>query len=183
MNDNLNVEFFEVNGTAFWAKVQKPDQEGKYSMDLIPLTQEDEAILLNLGLKPAMRGTELKSLADIENGIEGPVFHLKRTAFTKTGEKRTPPQVLDSEGTPVNVLLGNGSVVRVSGTVRDYDFKGKKGRTGSFHKVEIGTLVPYKPKYQSNVPGGFKASSGQVKEIMEDNSEEDADIDVMNHLS
>lgn len=171
-----NIQFIEVMGFAYYAQVQKPNKDAVWSVEIVPATQEDADILVKSGLTPVKlseaNGGGLKSYPN----HKGLVYRFKRSLVNKSTQvTRTPPEILDSQGTPTSVLIGNGSKIQLSGTVRPYTFLGKSGVTGSFHKVQIADLVPYSSLKSTTIEGSFVASADQVKTSEDDNSTVDTD--------
>ena len=72
--------------------------------------------------------------------------------WKKSGEDKTPVRVVDMFGQDIDArTIGNGSVVNVQYTVRDWEFQGRKGRTPELVAVQVVELIEY--------TGGTKAST------------------------
>ena len=147
---------FKVDGTVFYAKVYSPDEmSDAYSVDLIPLNDEENAKLVAVGAQPAKRrdGSAVEHV-----GFEGkPVYKIKRKTHTRSGEELGAPSVVDSQGNAIDALIGNGSKIRVYGKAFNWNFKGKSGTGLGLNTVQVLELVEYNTV--DKVAGGFVANT------------------------
>lgn len=136
-------EYFK--GKLKWAnRLVNPDTEyKKWSVVLYP-DQESYSKIMKLKEAPAI-------MNEIKKDDDGYYITLSRpTERDYTTGKRafTPPVVVNADGTPCTVPIGNGS----DGTckVEVYTFKRKgldrQGRAVRLEAVRIDALVPYEPK-------------------------------------
>ncbi len=147
---------FKVDGIAFYAKLNTPDEmSGAYSIDFIPANETEEKKLLDVG---ATKATRRDGSAVEHSGYEGrSVFKIKRKTHTKAGEELGAPEVVDSQGNKVDVIIGNGSKVRVYGKAFSWNFKGKSGTGLGLNTVQVLSLIEYAKV--DKVAGGFVAST------------------------
>ena len=75
---------------------------------------------------------------------EGPAIVIKRKVNGPNGMTRKAPRLLDSDKNDVDVLIGNGSTVRVQYSEYDWEYNKKKGKGLDLQAVQIVNLVPYK---------------------------------------
>lgn len=130
-----------LQGKAYWAKIVGPPQPGydktkrEWSFDVAI----DEATAQQL----AEFGCEHK----IKNKGDdrGDFVQFKRPEFNRQGEPVTPYKVFDAHKKPWpdDVLIGNGSEIRVIYAVNEIEFGGKKHIKPSAIKIQVVNLVPY----------------------------------------
>lgn len=144
----------KVDGISYYASVQKPNKMSeKYEISLV-VDDNVAQDLINAGLQPAKNqdGT-LKSM------LEHPgkkVFKFKSKMKVK---------VVDSVGTPVDCLVGNGSKVRVYGTISEWTFNSKKGISGYLNTVQVIELVEFSEDGIDKVDGGFVSTKPHTSSI------------------
>lgn len=155
---------FKVDGIAFYAKVHSPDEmSDAYCVDFIPLNEAEEAKLLEVGAKKAVRrdGSAVE-----HSGFEGrSVYKIKRKTTTRSGEELGPPNVVDSQGNATDAFIGNGSKIRVYGKAFNWNFKGKSGTGLGLNTVQVLELVEYSSI--DKVAGGFVANT-EVPSVSDD---------------
>ena len=147
---------FKADGVVMYAKVHEPDNfdpdKPMYTVDLIVDGDTEEA-LKGLGLNPRRNKTgELVKYPE----HEGVIFKLK---------SKYKPQLVDSKGNPVgpDVVVGNGSKVRVYGNAYEWSFKGSKGVAGALNALQVIDLVEFKKGIPvDKIEGGFEANSGVI---------------------
>ena len=130
------------NKKAMWVKLGQPEK--KYGVDdtqwsIILVVDGDFSskwVKNNLAMKEKFLTIDDK---------ETPVIKLKRdTHWKKSGEDKTPVRVVDMFGQDIDArTIGNGSVVNVQYTVRDWEFQGRKGRSPELVAVQVVELVEY----------------------------------------
>ena len=138
--------------TAMWVKLATPEK--KYGVDdtqwsIILVVDEDTST------KWVKNGLAMKQKFLTIDDVETPVIKLKRdTHWRKSGEEKTPVVVVDMYGQKVDARsIGNGSVVNVQYTVRDWEFQGRSGKTPEIVAVQVVELVEYvgkSPKSDGN---------------------------------
>ncbi len=121
-----------VEGTAYWASVRQPNTtfEPMYTINLVV----DEEVAKDF----ASRGHSIREME------EGPAIVIKRKVNGPNGMTRKAPRLLDSDKNDVDVLIGNGSTVRVQYSEYDWEYNKKKGKGLDLQAVQIVNLVPYK---------------------------------------
>jgi hypothetical protein len=75
---------------------------------------------------------------------EGPAVVIKRKVNGPNGMVRKAPRLLDADKNDVDVLVGNGSKVRVQYQEYDWTYNNKSGKGLDLQAVQIIDLVPYK---------------------------------------
>lgn len=161
---------FKVDGIAFYAKLNTPDEmSGAYSIDFIPLNDAEEKKLIEVGATKASR----RDGSPVEHaGFEGKsVYKIKRKTHTRAGDELGKPDLLDSQGNPIDVAVGNGSKVRVYGKAFNWNFKGKSGTGLGLNTVQVIELVEYSKV--DKVDGGFVANT-EVPTLKSTNVGDDA---------
>ena len=136
-----------IEGKAYWASVAQPNTkfEPVYTVDLVV----DDKIANDF----ASRGFKIKQME------AGSAISIKRKVVDKKGNTREKPRLLDAEGKRVDVLIGNGSEVRVQ-----YNEWEPTNQFGNFKGldlmgVRILNLVPY---------GGSKTDADELGELAEE---------------
>jgi len=128
---------FPLTGKAYYTQLRQPNQlSGKYQMDL-SVDEDTTAKLKTIGV-------------DVKNKDDGRgnFVTLKANAENKDGTTRTGPRVLDADKNeiPEDVLIGNGSEVKVIANAYEWKFKGKTGVGLGVNIVQVLDLVPYIPQ-------------------------------------
>ncbi len=120
-----------VQGKAYWASVTTPNTkfEPVYSVNL--LVDEDVAKQFSL------KGYPIKQMQ------EGPALVIKRKVTTKDGKKNKTPKLIDANSQPMDVLVGNGSDVKVQ--YREWETTNHYGtfKGLDFQAMQVLKLVPY----------------------------------------
>ena len=121
-----------VEGTAYWASVRQPNTtfEPMYTINLVV----DNEIAIDF----AARGHSIREME------EGPAIVIKRKVNGPNGMTRKAPRLLDSDKNDVDVLIGNGSTVRVQYSEYDWEYNKKTGKGLDLQAVQIVNLIPYK---------------------------------------
>src|SRR5579872_7355449 len=142
MSNSTNTRVAIV-GTVFYAAVHKVDKFGKFSLNLVPESETESNKLVALGLQPKanLNATMLGELS--RTGLTGrKLFKAEKGTIIKTGQhagtKLPPIKVLDNKGNPMTNLIGNGSKVKVTGTISTY--KGMNGMVTKFYFDEVQVL-------------------------------------------
>jgi len=142
-----------VNGTAYWAHIQKPNTrfDPVYSIDLI-VTPEVAQSLEQDGLT-------------VKEDDRGLVCVFKRKAFDKSGKPRPAPAVVDAKKQTFTGAVGNGSVVNVQYRPYEWTFGNKKGVSADLIGVQVLELNEYaEDKIDFEEMEGF-----ETENIMDDN--------------
>ena len=121
-----------VEGTAYWASIRQPNTtfEPMYTINLVV----DDEIAKDF----AARGHSIRERE------EGPAIVIKRKVNGPNGMTRKAPRLLDSDKNDVDVLIGNGSTVRVQYSEYDWEYNKKTGKGLDLQAVQIVNLIPYK---------------------------------------
>ncbi len=121
-----------VEGNAYWASLVAPNTtyEPMYTINLVV----DEATAKDF----AERGHSIREME------EGPAVVIKRKVNGPNGMVRKAPRLLDADKNDVDVLVGNGSKVRVQYQEYDWTYNNKSGKGLDLQAVQIIDLVPYK---------------------------------------
>ena len=123
-----------IKGIAMWAFLNKKNEmSDAYQMDVTKLDKKSVQTLKDLGIPVKKDEADPK-----EDGYKGYYVTLKSAKFA--------PKVFDAKkkAVPPEVLIGNGSVVKVSTTPYEWKFKGKSGISGNLNAVQVLNLVEYK---------------------------------------
>lgn len=113
---------FNLTGIAYWAKLVEPQENyredgNEWSIDVTP-DQKGIDLLRRVGLGEKLRNKD----DDREDFIT-----FRRNELKKDGTANNPVEVVDADGNPWpdNVLIGNGSKVKIKFSVFDMPAKGK----------------------------------------------------------
>lgn len=167
-----NDKFLVLTGKAYWAHVRIPNEmSGKYQLDLTVDSKtakdlESKGILV----KNRKTGKNVKT-TDPEDKIGDFVTLIRGAENKKTGESLAPPLVVDSSKLVMdkNVLIGNGSLVKVKTNIFDWTFKGKKGKSLGLNVVQVLDLV----KYENKLLEGLKEENGYKTEETTSSQDDD----------
>ena len=123
-----------VKGKAMYANITSPNtrfEPHKYGITV--LTDSDTATKLeDLGLNQVRTRTgELK--------YEEPAFTFSKRASRNDGSANPAPKLVDGDGNPMDVAIGNGSEV----TVKIKPYKNNYGRFAELIAVKVDNLVEY----------------------------------------
>tara|TARA_R110000803_G_scaffold198643_1_gene262464 strand:+ start:127 stop:558 length:432 start_codon:yes stop_codon:yes gene_type:complete len=139
-----------VEGKAYWASVTTPNTkfEPVYSVNLV--IDEDAAKQFS------SKGYTVKQMQ------EGPAIVLKRKVTNKKGQKNPLPKLLDVNQQPIDILVGNGSDVKVQ--YREWEATNSYGtfKGLDFQAMQVLNLVPY---------GGDATDDGAELGYIEEESE------------
>tara|TARA_R100001510_G_C7652316_1_gene210119 strand:+ start:1469 stop:1888 length:420 start_codon:yes stop_codon:yes gene_type:complete len=128
------MEYEYLDGKSMYANVSTPNRRFEpHKYQIVVLTDEDTANRLEgLGLKQVRtRDGQLK--------YDEPAFSFSRHANRKDGTPNAAPKLLDGEGNPLDVAVGNGSTVRVK--IKPYT--GNYGTFAELMAVKVINLVEY----------------------------------------
>ena len=133
------------NKKAMWSKLGTPEKkygsdDTQWSIDLV-LSDDESRKWVRAGLAQKERFMDV-------DGVEVPVIKLKKdTHWKKSGEAKTPVKVVDAYGQDVDPrLIGNGSIVNVQYSTRDWEFQGRKGKSAELVAVQVIELVQFSGK-------------------------------------
>ena len=143
-----------LQGKCKWARLQSPDQWGNWKINLYP-TKESMAIFKELNVKNHVKRDD-----------DGDFIALKRPTQKMIKGKvmgYSPPTVVDKDGNPTDVGIGNGSDVTVKCDY--YSYKSPQGDPGNAIRltgIRIDSLVPYNPS--NDYPEELKKAVGTLNE-------------------
>jgi hypothetical protein len=111
-----------VKGTAMWASITKPNTTYApvYTINVIP---EDASMIE----KFRNNGHNIKTTDDGQEYVV-----IKRSTTWPSGDPKDPPRLVDAGKNPVDVLVGNGSIVNVQ-----YDEYSGKNKYGNYKGLEL----------------------------------------------
>jgi hypothetical protein len=123
-----------VKGKAMWANITSPNtrfQPHKYGLTV--LTDPDTASKLEgLGLNQVRdRAGQAK--------YDEPAFTFSKRAANNDGVANSAPKLVDTDGNPMDVSVGNGSEV----TVKIKPYRNDFGQFAELMAVKVETLVEY----------------------------------------
>jgi len=130
------------NVEIFWAKLDPsnpvdPFKSGKLVWE-VQMRTADKAIASEW----KKRGMKPKALED--NGATIYVCTVKKIAQNKKGQPLTPPRVVDAKLNPVDpTIIGNGSIVNLQVSPREWEMGGNSGVVFDLMAVQVIKLVEY----------------------------------------
>jgi len=122
-----------LRGQAFWPKVfegsLKPQDKGKYQIDICHLDEDNIKKLEDSGLTVKIHDPKKA--------------HYKGTYISARGNR--PPKVFDASKRPWNpeVLIGNGSIVKISAMPYDWTHESSAGRSLGLNQLMVLKHVEY----------------------------------------
>jgi hypothetical protein len=130
-----------VSGKGSWAKLIKPDDKwGKWSIQLHPNNDSLEKIrdLQARGLKNQLKKDDDGYFCNFSRPVS--------RVYKGVVKPFTPPIVVDKDGAPVLVPIGNGSDVAIKLEVYEHGTPGGgKAVAARLEKVRIDNLIPFNP--------------------------------------
>lgn len=133
-----------VSGTAYWASVQAPNThfDPKWTIELV--VDKAEAAKLK-DVMSAVTDNPKAQFQTIKKDEErgGWVVRIEQKCERADGTKNDPPRVVDSDGEPLDALVGNGSFVKVLYRAYKSTFKNKEYVKLGLKGVKVIELVPY----------------------------------------
>jgi len=125
------------SGLAYWASVLNPNlkYEPVYTVDLV--VDEETAT------KYENKGFKVKTLV-IKDEVVGKSLNIKRKVNGPNNMVRQPPKLVDEQKNPIDVLVGNGSKVRVQ--FNEWEVSNKYGdfKGLDFQGMQVLDLISYK---------------------------------------
>jgi len=120
-----------VSGTAYWASITTPNTrfDPVYSVDLVVDEKTADGF--------RSRGYVVK---DKEYG---PTIVIKRKVNQANGKVRAAPRLVDRQNKAVDVMVGNGSTVKVQYKEWESNWKGKAFQGLELQAVQVIDLVQY----------------------------------------
>lgn len=133
---STKVHYF--SGKAMWCKLFKPDEKyGHYSLEL-GMTAEEADKFKKIGLKNGVKERDGLFYVSLRRDPS------KLAWINGKQEPAGKPSVVDSDGHPLDKLVGNGSDVTVKLVTYQYDNKFGKGVGSRLESVRVDNLVEYK---------------------------------------
>lgn len=127
----MATEYLYLRGKAKWAQLTSPDKEYDNFKINLYLDDDSKAIFAESGLQLTPKTDE-----------DGEYVVFRRPNYKQIKKDLVhfgAPNVIDTEGRPVNQLVGNGSEVVIKVVVYD----SKKGKGHRLETVQVTNLVPY----------------------------------------
>ena len=159
-----------VAGKAYWAKLdqaQNPFDESKprWSLD----------VCLDANGVKAMKAEGL-TIKDKQDD-RGKFMTLYKDQFLRNGTELPKPRLMDSQKNDISgTIVGNGSDVRVSFTIREWKMNNKEGKRPVLKDVQVLNLVEYSPPDEFDVEEGYVGTSNDTTDST--SSTEDSDLDL-----
>jgi hypothetical protein len=146
---------FAITGTAYWAKIQKPDPDtNKYTID-VTLDDDSKAMLKTLGISWRNKGDE-----------KGDFFTPWKHAVDLDGNPKELT-VLDADKKSFTAPVGNGSKVRIEFYPREWEYQKKKGVRACLTKVTVLEHKPYVPLEKEPIEAAtFRQGNTRLKEVL-----------------
>ncbi len=136
-----------VEGKAYWASITRPNT----TFD--PVYQIDVAVDDITAKDFASRGVTIKE------DERGKVLKFKRKVARQDGTANPMPRLVDAKKNPIDVLVGNGSQVKVLYKEFEWTFAGKSGRSLDLQAVQVIDLIPYGEDF--DIAEGYVAENGK----------------------
>ena len=136
-----------VEGKAYWASITRPNT----TFD--PVYQIDVAVDDITAKDFASRGVTIKE------DERGKVLKFKRKVERQDGTANPMPRLVDAKKNPIDVLVGNGSQVKVLYKEFEWTFAGKSGRSLDLQAVQVIDLIPYGEDF--DIAEGYVAENGK----------------------
>ena len=128
-----------LEGEVRWAKVQTPNEDGKYTADMI-LDSKGIKLMDSLGI-PVKTDKN-------DDSIKFVTF--TRFANNQDGTPK-PFKVIDAKLNPFTDLVGNGSICRIEFFDREWTYGRKSGTQAYMVGFQVRELVEYAPKVKSKL--------------------------------
>jgi hypothetical protein len=158
-----------VSGKAYWAKLDKaqnPFDQAKprWSIDV---SLNAEGIKFMKG-----HGVPIKDKED----DRGKFVTLYKDQFLTNGSELPKPRLMDSQKNDISgTLVGNGSLVKVSFTPREWKMNNRKGVRAVLKDVQVLDLVEYSPPDEFDVEEGYVSDTPSEAS---DTTKDDLDDDI-----
>ena len=136
-----------VEGKAYWASITRPNT----TFD--PVYQIDVAVDDITAKDFASRGVTVKE------DERGKVLKFKRKVERQDGTANPMPRLVDAKKNPIDVLIGNGSQVKVLYKEFEWEFAGKSGRSLDLQAVQVIDLIPYGEDF--DIADGYVVENGK----------------------
>ena len=133
-----------VEGKAYWASVTRPN------------TTFDPVYQIDLSVDEDTAKSFKDSGVSVKTDDRGNIVKFKRKVSRADGTKNPMPRLVDSAKNPIDVLVGNGSKVKVLYKPFDWKFAGKSGTSLDLQAVQVIELVPYGEDFDVS-DGGYVA--------------------------
>jgi hypothetical protein len=142
---------YTIKGKIHWAKLHpETAQEDKYMLDLQLLDEKSVAFCKQAGLK-------IKQ-AEKDGDTRGTFISLWTYMKDFDGQVKQF-NVVDAELKPVAQYIGNGTVGIVEFKIKDWEYKGKRGKRAELMAVQVEELVTYAGKPGSSFKPLTKGSA------------------------
>ena len=138
-----------ISGKAFWAKLDKAQnpfdpQKPRWSID----------VALDASGVKTMKGHGV-SIKDKDDD-RGKFVTLYKDQFLSNGNELPKPRLMDTQKNEMNgTLIGNGSLVKVSFTPREWKMNNRNGVRAVLKDVQVIDLVEYSPPDEFEVEEGY----------------------------
>ena len=161
-----------VSGKAYWAKLDKaqnPFDQAKprWSIDV---SLNAEGIKFMKG-----HGVPIKDKED----DRGKFVTLYKDQFLTNGSELPKPRLMDSQKNDISgTLVGNGSLVKVSFTPREWKMNNRKGVRAVLKDVQVLDLVEYSPPDEFDVEEGYVSDTpSEASDTTKDDLDDDIPFD------
>ena len=161
-----------VSGKAYWAKLDKAqnpfDQtKPRWSIDV---SLNAEGIKFMKG-----HGVPIKDKED----DRGKFVTLYKDQFLTNGSELPKPRLMDSQKNDISgTLVGNGSLVKVSFTPREWKMNNRKGVRAVLKDVQVLDLVEYSPPDEFDVEEGYVSDTpSEASDTTKDDLDDDIPFD------
>tara|TARA_R100001086_G_C11654640_1_gene208379 strand:+ start:70 stop:489 length:420 start_codon:yes stop_codon:yes gene_type:complete len=132
-------------GLAWWASVKTPNTKFE------PVYQVNLIVDRDTAERYRVEGCTIREME------EGPALVIKRKVNGPNGMIRNAPTLLDKDGNDIDILVGNGSKVKVQFNPFEWEYAGNTGKSLDFQAMKILELV----EYEGRSPDGAELSDGE----------------------
>ncbi len=163
-----------LEGTAQWAFVHKPREAfGKFGWSIdVQVDDKSLKVALKEGIAKAQKKITSENGDVMYKTVDPATVRTYKAVKRKDGSTNKPPLVVDSSNEATNVMIGNGSKVRVQ--VKTFPWTFKKGTGCELMSIQVLDLV----EFSENVPEFEVVADGFKADVIKDiGTEEEKDKD------
>jgi hypothetical protein len=136
----LATNYIYLTGTAKWVKPNKPDQYGKFTLDLY-LNEPSQRVFEKSGLRLTPKKdndgeTYIKFSREEKKTIKDELVNFG------------PPKILNPDGSNLEGIVGNGSTLTIKVAV----YNTQKGLGHRWEAARVDTLIPYERATEGSAP-------------------------------
>lgn len=151
-----------ITGKAYWAKLFRPgksyDGDPEWSID-VTVDADSRRALEEAGLGAKIKPPTNNKGREHEGKEE--YIQFSKPTHSKNGVELYPIEVVNGKNKefPSDVMIGNGSLVRVMLTPHPWEMNGRSGFTPRIQKVQVVDLVEVEPREEFPVDADEDSTS------------------------